>query len=131
MGYSCSALASFTLDGLMANVSHVNNIANVWFHKNVCYMYERGKEQSDGSITGTIYKFIDSSLTAMNKVGSFKIASDGRIIRFGGMSHNAKNSAEVWSASKYIKTFGFPQKHTISAKHPAYNILCNSPFVIV
>ena len=131
MGYSCSAMASLVLDGIMSNVSHVNNCSNVWSYKNVAYMYERGREQNDGAITGTISKFTDPNCTMAVRVGSFRIEGDGMITRFPGTSKNAKNSAIFWASFEYIRRFGFPKRHTIGENHPCRDILCNSPFVAV
>jgi len=35
------------------------------------------------------------------------------------------------AAHEYIRKYGFPRKESISPKHPAYEVLCESPFVAI
>ena len=44
------------------------------------YFYEVGKEQIDGSITGTLFQNVDESHA--RRVGSFKINANGSLARF-------------------------------------------------
>lgn len=79
MGWSCEMLAGKRLD-LIMDLCHKNSgMTNVWTENNNKYMFETGREQADGSITGTISKYIDDS--KVKKSGSFKIEAGGIVSR--------------------------------------------------
>lgn len=50
--------------------------------------YERGKENRDGAVTGTINQNISS--THARRHSSFRIDPDGKIVRFAGLSKEDK-----------------------------------------
>jgi hypothetical protein len=129
MGYSCAAMASLVLDGIMDNVQRDGNSANVWQHNGDKYMWERGRENADGAITGTVYRFVNEN--EILPAGGFRIEQDGNITRFPGTSKMVKRESIRWAAAEYIRRFGFPNRHTIGENHPCRDILCNSPFVAV
>ena len=129
MGYSCSAMASLVLDGIMETVRRDGESANVWFHKGEKFMWERGRENADGAITGMVRRFTPMGRVLL--IGSFRIEQDGVITRFPATSHNDKTYAMNYAAMEYIRRFGFPNRNTISENHPCRDILCNSPFVAV
>ena len=83
MGYSCTKDASEML-GLIRHQFSDGTTSNglvIRQHSDVrTYFYEVGKEQADGSITGTLFQNVDESHA--RKVGSFRINSDGTIARF-------------------------------------------------
>jgi hypothetical protein len=129
MGYSCAAMASLVLDGIMKNVDRDGKSQNVWSHNGEKYMWERGRENADGAITGTVYRFVNDG--EILPVGGFRIEHDGNINRFPATSHNDKIAAMNYAAFEYIRRFGFPKRHTIGENHPCRDILCSSPFVAV
>lgn len=66
--------------------------SNTWISNGKQYFYDRGREQSDGSITGTVFVFTD--IITMNngditghcrKAGSIKILPDGQVKTWAGM----------------------------------------------
>ncbi len=84
MSYSCTMVASYVLEAIQARFgkegesSYSNRLANGGFH-------ERGKENKDGAITGTIYMPVkDAEKAALGfvyKAGSFRIEPTGKITR--------------------------------------------------
>lgn len=87
MGYSCTARASEVLDKIMSYDKF--NID----HEKYSYFIEIGKENFDGAITGTVYRLIGESFVREDglksrrckKAGSFRIDSNGEIVRFPGV----------------------------------------------
>jgi hypothetical protein len=57
--------------------------SNSWEANNENFFYERGPGNNDGSITGSIYKFIGE--THCKKIGSIKILPNGKVKRWPGM----------------------------------------------
>jgi len=102
MGYSCTAKAHFTMDGIDSCLDKIN--ANKFKHNNNEYFYEIGKENSNGAITGTIWK-IDGDYC--KRVGSFRINRDGKIIRFPYLSKRKKIYAELYGKYLYEKNYHF------------------------
>jgi hypothetical protein len=82
MGYSCTRDAQDTL----AVISHrfaTDGNPNVWTIGTVQrkqYFFERGRENEDGAITGTLMVMLDGDMC--RPVGSVRIAPDGTIERF-------------------------------------------------
>jgi hypothetical protein len=75
MGYSCRADAYNTI----AKFNGGQGSSNRWVYKGNHYFWERGREQRDGAITGSIYLMIGD--TFAKKVGSFRIDPDGTIAK--------------------------------------------------
>jgi len=80
MGYSCTQLADNTLRDITAICIKETNAQNTFKFNNSVYMWEIGKEQQDGSITGSIFKFLNEK--QIIKHSSFKINSNGDIKTF-------------------------------------------------
>ena len=81
MGWSCSAVASNIMDELSEKSFKKSGLQNVYEHKGNWFMWEVSrKEHEDGSITGSIHKFVEDprgkDRTSARRVGNFKI--DGR-----------------------------------------------------
>lgn len=87
MGYSCTVKAHDTLRMTLNNITGANilepQFSNTWENKGTKFFYERGREQSDGSITGQVFKFIND--TQCVKYGSLKILPDGKVKSWAGM----------------------------------------------
>jgi hypothetical protein len=96
MGYSCTQTAYQTLERYF---SGDDSMANTWRHNGQRYFYERGRENDDGAITGTVYQWRESDNLA-RKVGSFRIEPDGRATRapFGMLAKTAKPASAPWRA---------------------------------
>lgn len=90
MSYSCTQKAHQTLSETLNNVNGEAiknyNFSNTWEANGNKFFYERGRENIDGSITGTIFKFIGD--TQCIRVGSLKIFSNGSVKSWPGMPKN-------------------------------------------
>jgi hypothetical protein len=87
MGYSCTVAAH---DVIRRTLNTINNQPltdynhpNTWEINGKKFFYERGTEQADGSITGSIYLMITE--TQCRKYGSVKINADGTLHHWAGM----------------------------------------------
>lgn len=80
MGYSCTVRASHAVDILGRHCVKQTGSQNVWHHRNQRYFWERGRENHDGAITGTVHRFTAENMAV--RVGSFRIEPDGRVARF-------------------------------------------------
>jgi hypothetical protein len=125
MGYSCTAKAALVLDAVQAIFeqsspgSGSNRMPGGGF-------WERGREQADGAITGTTWKLYRVLSEAerleaaakqgcpdhpewignpVTRAGSFKIAADGKIVRFPGLSRAQKAAAEAKGAAEYARKY--------------------------
>jgi len=76
MGWSCTAAADEKMR--LIQKRYMNN-SNFWEHKGRKFFYEIGREQDDGSITGSIYEDFGDTC---RRAGAFKINPDGSINRF-------------------------------------------------
>lgn len=76
MGWSCNRKAGCRLDVISAACLANSGMQNKWTDKGDTYFYEVGREQADGSITGTVNKYLPDGIHVC-KSGSFKIAPDG------------------------------------------------------
>ena len=89
MGYSCSAKAHKTLKQTLNKANQLPldnyNPPNTWENNGSKYFFERGREQQDGSITGTIYQFINNT-NMCRKYGSVKILPNGIVKTWAGMA---------------------------------------------
>lgn len=77
MGYSAAAAAFDTLNTF--DNHGTDRSGNVWEYNGSRYFFERGRENSDGAITGTIFRFVGTDSAV--RVGSFRINPDGTIAR--------------------------------------------------
>lgn len=101
MGYSCSAKAGFTLDAIEHLIGRQcsNEMPDGGF-------WETGREQSDGAITGSVWKPYPADTTKSMLRGYFRIAADGRIIRFPGLPATLQRQAEEAGAKSYRRDHG-------------------------
>lgn len=110
MGYSCTAKASFVLEEIrkvfdsrttkkVGSNSIINNYGvDIGF-------YEIGRENQDGAITGSVFKFVSAD-GRCRKAGSFKIAANGRIERFPSLTSVTKNQCEFKAMQRYKEIYG-------------------------
>lgn len=88
MGYSCRADASKVTDLWTAKCVTETGSSNTWIDSDgVKRFYEIGREQADGSITGTIFQSVPAPVGAhpdsvyARPAGTFKIGPDGDFVR--------------------------------------------------
>ena len=117
MGYSCTVDASNML-GVIGKQFATNNNPNILTIHGHQYFFERGREQADGAITGTLMIMVDASgapykivsvpttLEAKlfgatvedtgycKKAGNVRIEPDGTITRFPAMSKADRQECE-------------------------------------
>jgi len=101
MGYSCSAKASLTLKAIERREAYR---ADSFDQK---YFIEIGKENKDGSITGTVWElFFDNNIQRRcKKKGGFKIDKEGRIVRFPTISKQVWECFFIEMKNAYEKTY--------------------------
>jgi hypothetical protein len=87
MGYSSTKAASDML-GLIRHTFTNGKYSNGLVIGGRSFFYEVGKEQNDGSITGTLWLNIDESHA--RRYGSFKIHAEGVVLRFPGIKQNQR-----------------------------------------
>lgn len=97
MGRIWTTKAKNSLDGIMLLMG-CPPTSNTWKHKGETYFYELGREQADGSITGTVHLCLPDNKA--RQVGSFKCCADGAIPRFHGTPAAARRNAAGLSHDK-------------------------------
>lgn len=105
MGYSYTAAAGKTYD-LWEDACRLNgghNSSNTWSDLGRTYFYERGRENDDGAITGTVFKFTGSSNSIVTgtarRIGSFRINADGTVERAPRFLKSASKARDAWLRS--------------------------------
>ena len=103
MGYSCNAISDLVLDAMIKVMQDCgpHKCSNAWVVDGVEYFYEIGREQEDGSITGTVME-----LSNAHKVGSFKISHDGKVVRFPTSRKVHRDKAQIVGHADYNNKFG-------------------------
>jgi hypothetical protein len=91
MGYSCTKDARNML-GVIGRMFATNGNPNVLTIRGKEYFFERGREQSDGAITGSLFEMLPNEYC--RKVGTVRIAADGTIDRFPKLTREEKREAE-------------------------------------
>lgn len=112
MGYSHAAISGFALDSMLRQLQENNagkgDTFNGWKYKGVDYFYEQGRENYDGSITGSVWKFLPDGLHA-RRAGCIKIDSRGNVVKFTTSSKIQREKAKEWADSEmkriYVKEF--------------------------
>jgi len=108
MGYSCTALAALTLEGL-----HSQEIRGLLNGK---FLIERGREQKDGAVTGKVivlgvpYEKNGIKQWPVIKEASFRIDPDGRIVRMPYVPRETKRIAEEYGRTEFNRLFGSTEK---------------------
>ena len=81
MGYSCRQSADKAHDVILRAVTDPAGSSNTWEFRGVRYFYETGREQRDGAITGTVWRFLADD-SHVRRAGSVRIDPDGRLVRW-------------------------------------------------
>jgi len=76
MGYSARASAMDAVDAVENRITDPRGTSNGWSCKGVSYFWERGREHTDGHVSGTVYRMIGNRAY---RAGSVNIEPDGRV----------------------------------------------------
>ena len=79
MGYSCTRAAADML-GTISHILATDGNRNVLTIGQAQYFFERGREQSDGAITGTLMEMLPNDYC--RKAGTVRIGPEGELARF-------------------------------------------------
>lgn len=80
MGWSCNRDAALTMDAMTALCIKQTGSSNKFNANGSEYFFQTGREQSDGAICGTIYRYLSDGVY-VRKSGGFRIEGDGKISR--------------------------------------------------
>lgn len=94
MGYSCTTAANNTL-AVIGKVHATDGNPNILSIGKDKFFFERGKEQDDGAITGSLMKMLPNDFC--RKVGTVRINADGSIARFPGLSKEDRGQIESYT----------------------------------
>ena len=98
MGYSYLAVNGAALSAIITilqrDLGNVPNGSNTWGDG---FFYETGREQADGSITGTVWAPVADKPGYSRKAGGIKI-DDGKVIRFPGTTAAQREEANKAAA---------------------------------
>lgn len=111
MGYSCAAVASFAQDAMMRLLQEAHGdmgSGNAWGPSRDHYsFFERGREQADGSVTGTVWRVGPDGLG--RRAGSVKIDHHGNVVRWPGSTATMRAEARRLADLRYMTTFHRPK----------------------
>jgi len=114
MGYSCSTLASNSQNAMLVElqreVKTPLDSSNSWMFKGNEYFVERGREQRDGSITGTVMRMgnnINGIKTGYSrKAGSIKILYNGEIKSWPFSTKSMREKAMKVGRARFTEIYG-------------------------
>lgn len=117
MGYSCNAYASMCLDALQEYTKNQTHPAwkdgkptnGYLSNKNLPCFLERGRENRDGSITGSVFENtrFENGIPLYIKKSSFKITAEG-IDRMYGLTPQEKKHINHLAREIYARTYQYP-----------------------
>lgn len=108
MGRSYSTKSLLTYENMLACLtkeypySETNH--NTWRKQGTIYFAEMGRENRDGSITGTVYKASANEKTC-RPAGSFKVDREGLIVRWPTSDKAMREQAEQNAKKHYQETY--------------------------
>lgn len=88
MGWSCNKNAGITMDAISQACIQQTGSQNTYEIKNNKYFWEIGREQHDGAICATIWKFLNND--RCKRAGSLRIEPDGEVSRGPAWMRNLK-----------------------------------------
>ena len=91
MGYRCSTRARH-MWGVICKMYRTDGHPDILTIKEKQYFFQRGPEQSDGAITGTLYQILPEN--KVETAGNVRIEADGIIDAFPKMSPAYKRECE-------------------------------------
>lgn len=83
MGWGCSTVASNVLEVLLKPFRD-EKTGNCFANNGERYFYEFGREQEDGAIVGSIFKYCEDG-KHVTRYGGFRISGRGEVERFPGI----------------------------------------------
>jgi len=89
MGYSYRASAGRCWDAILAAITDPKGTSNGWEHAGCAYFVEQGREQADGAITGTVWRYLPDG-QHIRRAGSMRIDPDGRLVRWPCISKSVR-----------------------------------------
>lgn len=103
MGYSATVKAYFAQDTMLALLQAAHGdcggTSNSWGDRDGSYhFFERGREQNDGAITGTVY--VTNGKTC-RPAGSIRIEPDGKVTRWPTSKASQRRLATETALAKY------------------------------
>lgn len=104
MGYSCTAMASFSETAIIRllkdRYGDAGGCSNAWgeSRENMAF-FDTGREQRDGAITGTVYN------RDGRRLGSARIAPDGTVSRWPMTTSTMRAEAKRMADLRYATTF--------------------------
>jgi len=103
MGYSCTKAAADVHDAIFRGVRATcgeDRTSNGWTYNGVRYFDERGRENRDGAVTGTIWKYLPDG-EHCRRVGGYKLDAGGGLVRFPGIPRAVRGVVRVLGARAY------------------------------
>lgn len=120
MGYSYNALSGYALEHITKSLGCGDlGPSNVFVKNGKKYMYEHGREQYDGAITGVVWKFLEDGVH-VRKAGTFRIEPDGTVTRFPGSTATQRKQATVAAVGEYKRIHGALPNCINDEDHPAH-----------
>ena len=111
MGYSCAAKAGLVLDAIVRITERASDPTSDGMSGGGFYnslpggrWWERGRENGDGAITGTIWGMRPDGQHCF-RIGGFKITAEGRITQFPGLTKEQKAEAMEEGAAEYRRRY--------------------------
>jgi hypothetical protein len=81
--------------------------SNVWTANGQKYMEERGRENEDGAVTGTVFLIYEKDgQSYLRRAGGYRIDPEGKVVRFPTTTKAQREAAEKAGAAEYQQTFG-------------------------
>lgn len=110
MGYSANVAACYAQDKIIELLQSENGScggsSNTWgFQEGDNWFFERGREQHDGAITGTIYGPSPKGKGFSRKVGSVRIEPNGNVTRWPTSTASMRKLASDYADAKYQATY--------------------------
>jgi hypothetical protein len=117
MGYSCTAIAGMAARRLEKMLNEAgpppNGSSNTWRAADgMLYFFERGREQADGAVTGSVYRMVgpmagdDPGTFRARKIGSVRVAPNGQIVRWPTASAEYRRAAQLWAEAEFCRVYG-------------------------
>jgi hypothetical protein len=117
MGYSCRRAAGLCVDAIERQIIPVTWPSDTWKYQGNEYFWERGREQDDGAITGTVWLVYDKPGLYINekptrlchKVGSIRVEGDGKLTRWPCIPREVrKNVLKMYENGDFDDVHMFP-----------------------
>ena len=106
MGYSCTIKAMESFDQLIIQLKAAGKeirSSNGWEKKGIEYFHEIGRENRDGSVTGSVTEIYDVENRYCRKIGNFRVEPDGKITRFPTSTKIQREVAEIAAKAEIEK----------------------------